>query len=314
MHEVQHVHVDAQHAGQRIDNFLITRLKGVPRSHIYRLLRRGEVRVNSARVKAAYRLQAGDQVRIAPVRRSLHERAVCGTGLEWLEGRVVFEDATLLVLDKPAGMAVHGGSGQSYGIIEALRALRPNAPYLELVHRLDRETSGCLLIAKRRSMLRALHELLRQGAVEKRYVALIEGRWHGGPRSVETGLKKNVLRSGERMVLPSPEGKAATSVFEPLRTFGMASLVAVTLVTGRTHQIRVHAADIGHPVAGDDKYGSASFNAALKTRGLGRLFLHAEMVGFRRPDDGQRVEFSAPLPPDLQRVLERLAGETEEER
>jgi 23S rRNA pseudouridine955/2504/2580 synthase len=304
--QVQRVQVDTQAAGQRIDNFLIARLKGVPRSHIYRLLRRGEVRVNSGRVKAAYRLQAGDQVRIAPVRQSAVERPVAVSGLQWLEGRVLFEDDALLVLDKPAGVAVHGGSGQSYGLIEAMRALRDRAPYLELVHRLDRETSGCLLVAKRRSMLRGLHELLRRGEIQKRYVALVEGVWKGGPRSVQAGLRKNVLRSGERVVRTSPDGKSATTVFDPIRRYTVASLMGISLLTGRTHQIRVHAAHIGHSVAGDDKYGSPAFNALLKARGLKRLFLHAETVGFRRPDTGQQVELRIPLPADLQGVLRSL--------
>jgi 23S rRNA pseudouridine955/2504/2580 synthase len=303
--QVQHMEVDAQHAGQRIDNFLITHLKGVPRSHIYRLLRRGEVRVNSGRVKAAYRLQAGDRLRIAPVRREVREAAVGPAGLGWLEARILFEDESLLVLDKPAGMAVHGGSGQSYGLIEALRALRPRAD-LELVHRLDRETSGCLLVSKRRSLLRALHEMLREGRVQKRYVALVEGPWRGGSRTVEAALQKNVLRSGERVVRTSPEGKTARSVFYPVRRVRRATLMHVALLTGRTHQIRVHASHIGHPVAGDDKYGSAPFNAALKAHGLKRLFLHADRVAFRRPDVGESVEFCTPLPEDLGRVLVAL--------
>lgn len=302
--QVRHLTVDDAQAGQRIDNFLATCLKDVPKSHVYRLLRKGEVRVNKGRIKPDYRLQAGDSVRIPPLRYSEARPPLpAAAAPQWLEHRVLFEDAALLVLDKPSGMAVHGGSGQSYGVIEALRALRPNAPFLELVHRLDRETSGCLLIAKKPAMLRGLHELLRSGEVEKRYLALLQGRWQGGPRRVDMPLEKNVLQSGERMVRVSAQGKAAMSLFRPRQVFSGASLVEVVLDTGRTHQIRVHAAALGHPIAGDDKYGDADFNKLMRAHGLRRLFLHAHELSLKRPDSGELLRCTAPLPEDLERVL-----------
>ena len=305
--QVRHLTVGDAQAGQRIDNFLLTHLKGVPKSHVYRLLRKGEVRVNKGRIKPDYRLKAGDSVRIPPVRCSEARSPLqAAAAPQWLEDRVLFEDAALLVLDKPSGMAVHGGSGQSYGVIEALRALRPNAPFLELAHRLDRDTSGCLLIAKKSAMLRGLHELLRDGGVHKHYLALLQGRWKGGARRVDLPLEKNVLQSGERMVRVSAEGKIALSMFRPRQALAGATLVEVVLDTGRTHQIRVHAAAIGHPIAGDDKYGSLEFNKAMRALGLRRLFLHAHQLSLSRPDSGELASFDAPLPEDLQRVLEAV--------
>ncbi len=305
---VQTVQIGDEFAGQRIDNFLISRLKGAPRSLVYRILRRGEVRVNGGRVKPDYRLRANDQVRIPPLRLA-PERAPGRPGqrvLETLRERVIYEDGTLLVLNKPSGLAVHGGSGLSFGAIEALRALRPDARYLELVHRLDRDTSGCLMVAKKRSMLRVLHELLRTGAVEKHYLALVRGTWGSERKRVTVPLRKNVLRSGERVVDAAEDGKAALSLFEPHTIYGeVATLVDVGLVTGRTHQIRVHAAHIGHPVAGDEKYGDETFNREMRRFGLRRLFLHAHRLDLELPGSG-KLSLTAPLDDDLRAVLAAL--------
>lgn len=306
---VRVLEVGAEDAGQRIDNFLLRHLKGAPRSLIYRILRRGEVRVNKGRIKPEYRVRTGDQVRVPPVR--LGEPAPGPDGrsaADRLEGRILYEDDRLLVVDKPSGMAVHGGSGLSYGVIEALRAARPDAKFLELVHRLDRETSGCLLIAKRRSELRMLHELLRNGGVDKRYLALVRGRWALGDKRIEAPLLKNQLRGGERIVTVDAEGKAADSRFRPVEIHAEASLMEVELGTGRTHQIRVHGAHVGHPLAGDERYGDPEFNRCMRELGLRRLFLHAHSIGFADPDTGREVHVSAPLPDDLRAVLERLAA------
>jgi 23S rRNA pseudouridine955/2504/2580 synthase len=305
------VEVDAEHAGQRIDNFLSTQLKGVPRTLIYRVLRKGEVRVNSGRVRPDYRVQSGDRIRIPPVRTgAVAAGAQAGAGaLELLAGRILYEDPGLLIIDKPAGMAVHGGSGVSYGVIEALRALRPEVASLELVHRLDRETSGCLMVAKRRSVLRALHEQLRSGEVKKRYLLLVAGRWQGGRRTVSEPLLKNVLQSGERMVQVSESGKHALTVFRAVSVYRTASLVEADLGTGRTHQIRVHAAHLAHPIAGDEKYGAPEFNRKMKRLGLRRLFLHAHALSFRLPGTERDLDVSAPLGDDLRSVLDALESE-----
>lgn len=308
------VAIDATRAGQRIDNFLQTLLKGVPKSRVYRMLRTGEVRVNKGRIKANYRLQAGDAVRIPPVREaeSPPPASPGSQVLQRIEQSILLEDKGLLILNKPSGLAVHGGSGLNYGAIEALRQMRPEAPYLELAHRLDRDTSGCLVIAKRRSVLRALHELLRGDGMDKRYLALVKGRWQGGERRVDAPLLKNTLRSGERVVRVSDEGKASLSLFRPVTVFADCSLVEVRLMTGRTHQIRVHAAAIGHPIAGDDKYGDAAFNKAMKVRGLQRLFLHARSLAFTLSNEetGKTLDYAvtAPLDAALQAVLDALAS------
>lgn len=308
---VQWVDIDAELEGQRIDNFLVTRLKGVPRSLIYRILRRGEVRVNRGRIKPSYRLQAGDQVRIPPLRVSETEEPVRPgrQTVNAVEAGILYEDAGLLVLNKPSGLAVHGGSGVNYGVIEALRAMRPDAPFLELVHRLDRETSGCLIIAKKRSHLRRLHAMLRpegEEGMEKYYLALVRGRWQGGTRTIDAPLRKNTLRSGERMVCVASDGKPSQSVFTPLVRYADATLMQVRLLTGRTHQARVHAAHAGHPIAGDEKYGDETFNRTMAVRGLARLFLHAERLRFAHPGSGEPLEVSAPLESRLQAVLARL--------
>jgi 23S rRNA pseudouridine955/2504/2580 synthase len=306
---VKFVEINADQAGQRIDNFLVTLLKGVPKSRIYRILRKGEVRVNKGRVKPEYRLKAGDQVRIPPVRREEKTAPTAPTSvIRQIEDSILFEDKGLIVLNKPSGIAVHGGSGLSYGVIEALRASRPDAPYLELVHRLDRETSGCLMIAKKRSFLRHLHEQIRDGQVNKHYWALVKGRWQGGRRVLREALSKNVMRSGERIVEVDAEGKAAESVFEPIEFYPGATLMDIDLRTGRTHQIRVHAAHTGHPLAGDDKYGEPAFNKAMRGLGLKRLFLHARYLGIRHPQTGETLDFTAPLDPRLETFLDRLAS------
>ena len=299
-------------AGQRLDNFLFRTLKGVPKSHVYRLLRTGQVRVNKKRAKPDYRLEAGDELRLPPVRQE--EKAAPGKPPHWqqeaLQAAILFEDERILVVNKPAGMAVHGGSGVSFGVIETLRVLRPEFPGIELAHRLDRETSGCLVVAKRRSAVRALHAAFRDGEVEKHYLALLAHAWEGGEQSVDLPLEKNRLQGGERMVKVSREGKDAQSLFKPLQRFHDAVLADIRIFTGRTHQIRVHSAHIGHPVAGDDKYGDREANKALKTAGLKRMFLHAHRLSFPHPETGQRLDLSAPLDDELQAVVKNLGGKT----
>ena len=304
---VKMLEIDDDQAGQRIDNFLLSTLKGAPKSLIYRILRKGEVRVNKGRIKPTYRLQAGDIVRIPPVRLSDSTPTRPGERvLQLVEQSIIHEDKRLLILNKPGGLAVHGGSGLNYGVIEALRASRPDAHYLELVHRLDRETSGCLIIAKKRSALRLLHELMRENRIDKQYLTLVKGDWGGGDRRIDAPLEKNTLKSGERMVRVSKEGKSASSLFRPLVCQDIASLMQVKLDTGRTHQIRVHALYSGHPIAGDEKYGDEKFNSLMKSRGLKRLFLHAVKLNFTMPDDGERISISAPLPEELTKVLKEL--------
>ncbi len=308
--QVRLVEVSREDAGQRIDNFLSRHLKGVPRSMIYRILRRGEVRVNSGRIQPRYKVKAGDRVRIPPVRvAAVQPVAVPGNWLADIETRIVFENPRLLVIDKPSGIAVHGGSGIRHGIIETLRARRPEAPYLELVHRLDRDTSGCLMIAKRRSALRALHEQLRNGEMTKRYLALVRGRWTAGRRRVTAALKKNTLRGGERVVRVDADGKPAETVFHPVTVHAAASLVEVGLLTGRTHQIRVHATHIGYPLAGDTRYGDPEFNRTMKALGLRRLFLHAQLLEFTEPGSDEILTVSTPLGDELKQVLDNLEGQ-----
>ncbi len=315
------VTVDAETAGQRVDNFLLVHLKGVPRSHLYRVLRRGEVRVNKGRVQADYRLQAGDLVRIPPLRTAAPEAPVRAPDRERdrLAAAVLHEDDRLLVIDKPAGLAVHGGSGLSYGLIETLRQLRPGAE-LELVHRLDRDTSGCLLISKRRSTLRELHRLLAAGRMDKRYLALILGELPAEEVSVDAPLTKNIDQGGERVVkVDRVGGKPARTLFRRLLRLPLGeptdgagprtvTLVEARLFTGRTHQIRVHAAHLGTPLAGDPKYGDFEANRRLKALGLNRLFLHAAVVGLRADYMTCALRVECPLPPDLEAVLRGLGG------
>ena len=305
---VRHVEVGDGEAGQRLDNFLLRVLKGVPRTHVYRLLRKGEVRVNAKRARPDRRLEAGDVVRLPPVRVAPEEgpRRVPGPLLAEVRRAVLHEDERIVVLDKPSGLAAHGGSGLAFGAIEALRADRPGAE-LELAHRLDRDTSGVLVIAKDRGSLRLLHGLLREGAVSKSYLALLKGRWELGRKLIDVPLKTNLRQGGERVVKVHVEGKAASSTFKPTRRFGQrATLVEVEIHTGRTHQIRVHAAYAGHPIAGDEKYGDRDFNAAMKAAGLRRMFLHAHRMAFTWPDTGRKCRIEAPLPGDLAAVMARL--------
>ena len=309
---VELVRVDAEVAGQRLDNFLLARVKGVPRSHLYRVIRKGEVRVNKGRIKPDYRLQAGDLVRIPPLRQA--QTAEPGRPPEAvvrsLASAVLYEDARLLVVDKPAGLAVHGGSGLSFGLIETLRRERPDTP-LELVHRLDRDTSGCLILSKRRSTLRDLHEALRENAMDKRYLTLLAGTLPRVETLVDAPLLKNTLRSGERVVrVDQAEGKAARTVFRRLRQFGGVTLAEVRLLTGRTHQIRVHAAHLGAPVAGDDKYGDADANRRLRALGLKRLFLHAAALTFKADYMAEPLRVEAPLPATLEAVIRALEAES----
>ncbi len=300
---VSYLEIETWQAGQRIDNFLLTRLKGVPKSHVYRMLRTGEVRVNKGRVRQTYRLRAGDVLRIPPLKRdtSNPDSQPSADFLAQLAKTIVYEDEGLLILDKPAGIAVHAGSGVRFGVIEGLRALRPQTPGLELVHRLDRETSGCLMLAKNPDMLRYLHELLRAKAVFKYYLALVKGRWPADRSAVEAPLRKNTPRSGERIVRVDASGKSALSYFTLKQNFDQGSLVEVYPVTGRTHQIRVHAQYAGHPLGGDEKYGDRVFNRQLRELGLQRLFLHASRLRIDAPD--LKLRISAPLPDTLQQVL-----------
>ncbi len=294
-------------AGRRLDNFLMAHLKGVPRSHVYRLIRSGEVRVNSRRVQASYRLLCGDEVRVPPVRQPEARNAPPAGRVraDWIEARILHEDDELLVLDKPSGLAVHGGSGVSLGAIELLRVARGGRAHLELAHRLDRDTSGCLLIAKRASALRALHAQFREGTVDKRYLALLVGRWPGRARTVDAPLATGERRGGERHVRVDAGGKAALTHFVPLERFPEAVLAEVELATGRTHQIRVHAASIGHPVAGDERYGLPD-DPIVARHGLHRLFLHARSLGFRCPKSGASLVVESPLGDDLLAPLESL--------
>jgi 23S rRNA pseudouridine955/2504/2580 synthase len=304
---VTYLTINQEHVEQRIDNFLHTHFKGVPRSHIYRILRTGEVRVNKGRVKPTYRLQVGDRLRIPPIQfQPPSPKVPTVEKCQELASAILYEDARLLIVNKPAGMAVHGGSGLNGGVIEGLRTLYPHAPYLELVHRLDRDTSGCLMIAKKSSMLRRLHELLRQSGIHKQYLALVQGRWNSQLTKCQAPLQKNVLRSGERMVHVHAEGKPAMSQFTIERQWTTTTLLRVRPLTGRTHQIRVHTAYLGHPIAGDNKYGNDNFNKQMRQWQLKRLFLHAEKLEITMPDIDFTLSIQAPLPQELQKVLSYL--------
>jgi 23S rRNA pseudouridine955/2504/2580 synthase len=310
---VQYVEVTVDEAGQRLDNFLVRYLKDVPRTHVFRLLRKGEVRVNKKRARPEQRTVAGDLVRIPPVRHGeaapvpSTPRQASASLQKLVTDAIVYEDADLIVFNKPSGIAVHGGSATDFGLIEAFRSARPDMPDAELVHRLDRETSGCLIVAKRRAALRDLHRQLREGATEKRYLALLCGKWNLGTKRIELALDTDERRSGERHVAVRAHGKASVSTFKPVQFFGnLATLVEVEIDTGKTHQIRVHAAHAGHPVAGDDKYGNRVFNQLFHDYGLKRMFLHSASMGFTRPGTHEPMHASAPLPDELGAVLDRL--------
>jgi 23S rRNA pseudouridine955/2504/2580 synthase len=300
---------DAQ--GQRVDNYLVKILKGVPKSHIYRILRSGEVRVNRRKVGPEARLATGDELRIPPIRASA-PRTNLGNGTV---GRValppiLFEDEALIALNKPAGLAVHGGSGISFGAIERLRHARPEAAFLELVHRLDRDTSGVLLVAKKRGALTGLHAQLRDGAMDKRYDVLVRGRWRDALRAVELPLSSYVTGDGERRVRVDPAGRVARTIFRRTKAWPHSeppqALLDAELETGRTHQIRVHLAHLGFPLAGDDKYGDFAWNKTLVRQGLKRMFLHARRIRFTHPVDGREMVVEAPLAPELAAHLARL--------
>ena len=301
--------VGAEEAGQRVDNYLLRKLKGVPKSHIYRVLRSGEVRVNSGRVDPTCRLESGDRIRVPPIRLVPRAESTAPKGQTL---PVVFEVEALLVVNKPAGLAVHGGSGVASGVIEQLRQQRPEARFLELVHRLDRETSGLLLIAKKRSALTALHARLREGGMGKHYLALVQGRFRNRRQQVKLALYKYLTAEGERRVRVAEDGQAALTVFTRRARWAEASLLEAELHTGRTHQIRVHLAHLGHPIAGDDKYGDFTWNRDLAKRGLKRMFLHAARLALPHPLSGERLQFEAPLPAELERFLASL-GEGEQD-
>ena len=308
---VLYVAITAENAEQRIDNFLRTQLKGVPKSMIYRILRKGEVRVNKGRVKPEYKLQVGDEVRIPPVRVAEREEQAVSPKLDKvaaLANAILYEDDHLLVLNKPSGTAVHGGSGLSFGVIEGLRALRPEARFLELVHRLDRDTSGILLVAKKRSALRSLHEQLREKGMQKDYLALVRGQWQSHVKAVQAPLLKNILQSGERIVRVSQEGKPSETRFKVEERYAFATLVRCSPVTGRTHQIRVHTLHAGHPIAFDDRYGDREFDQQLTEAGTGlkRLFLHAAALKFTHPGTGEVMRVEAPMDNALKRCLQVL--------
>jgi len=304
---VRHLTVDVDSSGQRLDNYLTRELKGVPRTRLYRALRKGEIRVNKGRVKPDYRLVAGDIVRIPPLRQPepSDPPTIPRYWSEQLARNIVYEDGDLLVIDKPSGLAVHGGSGLNFGLIECLRQMRPDDRYLELVHRLDRDTSGLILIARRPAILREIHRLLREKHVDKRYLALVAGNWPKNCRVVEAPLEKNVLKSGERMVRVSRDGKRAVTEFSIVERLPGVTLLEARPVTGRTHQIRVHAQHAGFPLLGDAKYSDQRTAACCSKIGLKRLFLHAHYLSFALPDVG-RLVLQAKLGPDLENILDKI--------
>jgi 23S rRNA pseudouridine955/2504/2580 synthase len=301
------IEIDENAENQRIDNFLLRHLKGVPKSHIYRILRSGEVRVNSGRIGAEYRLAIGDRIRIPPIRvAKTSARPRQAPAHNRLADRILYQDDALLAIDKPAGLAVHGGSGVSLGGIEQLRLEFPEFKFLELAHRLDKETSGVLLLAKKRSALLALHAMMRDGAVDKRYLALVAGAWHNERQSVKFSLSKYLTAEGERRVTVDEQGQNSHTVFYLIERLKKYSLLEAELKTGRTHQIRVHLAHLGFPIAGDDKYGDFALNKLLAKQGLKRMFLHAHRVAFAHPISGLPIEITAPLAPDLAAFLAQL--------
>lgn len=309
---VTFVTITQDHENQRIDNFLLTHLKGIPKSRIYRLLRKGEVRVNKKRVKPEYKLIIGDEIRIPPVRMDEKEEVSLSPKLAKVASlfdQIIYEDDALLVLNKASGLAVHGGSGLSFGAIEGLRALKPELRYLELVHRLDRSTSGVLLFAKKRSALRALHEQLREKTIQKNYLALVKGKWASSCKVVQAPLLKNILQSGERIVKVNQAGKPSETRFQVLERFKHATLINASPITGRTHQIRVHTQYVDHPIAFDDRYGDRVFDESLAFTGLNRLFLHAHSIRFMHPLTHEMMMIDAPLDAILAQTLLALRKE-----
>jgi len=311
--QVSFLTVDGEHADRRLDNFLIGHFGSIPKTRIYQMIRKGEVRVNKGRIKQNYRLQTGDTVRIPPVHLKPRENSSRPPERlsELIRDSIIHEDEYLIAINKPSNVAVHSGSGVEYGVIEILRAQRPEAHFLELIHRLDRATSGCLLIAKNHKTLRGMHDLLKSGGVNKNYLALLKGQLMETLRTVDVPLSKKGTIPGDRKVTVDNTGKQALTHFHLLERFSVASLSRVELMTGRTHQIRVHAAHIEHPVAGDDKYGDWEFNRAMKKSGLKRLFLHAETLSFEMPDTGKQgtgnqINLTAQLPHELDQCLNNL--------
>jgi len=301
---VSYVEIDESGEAQRIDNFLFKNLKGVPKSHIYRILR-GEVRVNKKRVDQTYRLKLGDLLRIPPIRvAEKHEPEQAH--IPAVEFPIIYEDDALVVVNKPSGVAVHGGSGVSFGVIEQMRRARPQAKFLELVHRLDRETSGVLLLAKKRSALTAMHEIMREGNSDKRYYALVLGQWKNVKQHVKLPLHKFDTPQGEKRVMVREDGQASHSIFTLLKSWPEFSLLEAQLKTGRTHQIRVHLSHLGFPIAGDDKYGDFARNKALIKQGLKRMFLHAHSISFSHPLTGEPMQLVAPLPKELESFIAKL--------
>ena len=298
--------IDEERTEQRLDNFLFNKLKNVPKSRVYRMLRGGEVRVNKKRVRPSYKLQLDDQVRIPPfwAETTPLDNKPGHNLVKLLLDAIIFEDSRILVINKPSGIASHGGSGINFGAIEILRAARSDLRNLELVHRLDRDTSGCLILAKRRSALRELHKLAYEGKILKKYILLVKGNWQGGKRVVDMPLLKGLVKSGERIVTVSSEGKKSITIFRPLKVGKDVSLLEAELKTGRTHQIRVHASCTGYPIAGDQKYGDVEFNFVMKELGLKRLFLHAEKISFCW-GTGEKASFVAKLDDNLQEILSK---------
>ncbi len=301
---VTFLEIDESGDAQRVDNFLFRHLKGVPKSHIYRMLR-GEVRVNKKRVDQTYRLKLGDLLRIPPVRVAKKDEAI-EVYIPAAELPILYEDDALMAVNKPAGIAVHGGSGVSFGVIEQMRRARPEAKFLELVHRLDRETSGVLLLAKKRSALTAMHEIMREGNSDKRYLALVLGQWNNVRQHVKLPLYKFDTSEGEKRVMVREDGKISHTIFMLQKNWPGYSLLEAQLKTGRTHQIRVHLSHLGFPIAGDDKYGDFARNRELMKLGLKRMFLHAQSIAFNHPLTGEALQISAPLPADLQGFIARL--------
>jgi 23S rRNA pseudouridine955/2504/2580 synthase len=306
--KTQFIEISKDQADRRIDNFLLTILHIVPKSHIYRLLRSGNIRVNKKRVRPDYRIQTGDILRIPPLEIRARKRfdQFPSSLTKKVVDRVLYEDDNLLIVNKLSGLAVHGGSGVDFGLIQILRAVRSDVHFMELAHRLDRETSGCLIIAKKHRILRELHQLFQDGQIEKVYYALTLGHWPRKVSRIEVPLRKNVMQSGERMVKVDTAGKKALTEFRVRKMFEEATFVEAKLKTGRTHQVRVHAQYAGHPVAGDEKYGDRAFNKKMRQKGLHRLFLHAYQVSFVLPSIGKSILVKAPLDRDLQKILVNL--------
>jgi 23S rRNA pseudouridine955/2504/2580 synthase len=317
--------VDEASEGQRIDNFLAKTLKGVPKSHIYRILRSGEVRVNKGRIDASYKLVLNDIVRVPPIRVAANDKEILdfressAPATSVLESTIIFEDEALLIIDKPAGFAVHGGSGVSRGVIEQLRMERPKAKFLELVHRLDRETSGVLMLAKKRVALVALHEMIRNNQTDKRYLMLVAGEWTEKKKRVTLDLQKYVLPNGERRVNvvtdkskdKYDQAQVSETIFYLKQAFNGFSLLEAQLITGRTHQLRVQLAHLGFPILGDDKYGDFANNKALAKKGLKRMFLHSAETNLRHPVSGDKLKLIAPLPQELQKFMNTLVSKPE---